>query len=207
MGGVNGPVVVKFGGSFAGSSLLHDWIKAFAQCAGRIVLVPGGGPFANVVRATQSEIGFDHRAAHHMALLAMEQYGRALASLDELLAATDSTDAIELELTAGRVPVWMPSRMAIDAADLAPSWDVTSDSLAAWLTGRIGAGRLFLVKHVGLTASQVRCEDLAAKGIVDKDFPRHFRSGGFAAVLFRPTDSNALVTAIHGAGGGGIAIE
>lgn len=207
MGGVNGPVVVKFGGSFAGSVHLRDWIKAFAECAGRIVVVPGGGPFADVVRSTQSEIGFDDRAAHHMALLAMEQYGRALLSLDGLLAAADSTDVVQRELTAGRVPVWMPSRMANDAADLAPSWDVTSDSLAAWLTGRIGARRLFLIKHVGLSASRVRCDDLVAKAILDKEFPRHFRSGGFAAFLFGPTDSNALVAAIHGASDCGIAIE
>lgn len=207
MDGVNGPVVVKFGGSFAGSAHLRDWIKAFAECTGRIVVVPGGGPFAEVVRSTQSEIGFDDRAGHHMALLAMEQYGRALLSLDGLLAAADTTDVIRRELTAGRVPVWMPSRMAIDAADLAPSWDVTSDSLAAWLTGRIGAGRLFLVKHVGLSAPRVRCDDLVAKGIVDKEFPRHFRSGSFAASLFGPTDSKALVAAIHGARSGGIAIE
>jgi aspartokinase-like uncharacterized kinase len=207
MGGVNGPVVVKFGGSFAGSVHLRDWIRAFAECAGRIVVVPGGGPFADVVRSTQSEIGFDDRAAHHMALLAMEQYGRALLSLDGLLAAADSADVVRRELIAGRVPVWMPSRMAIDAADLASSWDVTSDSLAAWLTNRIGADRLFLIKHAGLSVSRVRCDDLAAKGIVDKEFLRHFRSGGFAAFLFGPADSNALVAAIHGTAGGGIAIE
>jgi 5-(aminomethyl)-3-furanmethanol phosphate kinase len=207
MGGAHGPVVVKFGGSFAGSSLLRDWIKAFAECSGRIVLVPGGGPFADVVRSTQSEIGFDDRAAHHMALLAMEQYGRALLSLDRRLAAADSADGIQRELTAGRVPVWMPSRMTIDAADLAPSWDVTSDSLAAWLTGKIGASRLFLIKRVGLPAARVRCDDLAAKGIVDRDFVRHFRSGSFAAFLFGPTDSKALVAAIQGGSGGGAAVE
>jgi 5-(aminomethyl)-3-furanmethanol phosphate kinase len=207
MDGANGPVVVKFGGSFAGSAHLRDWIKAFAECAGRIVVVPGGGPFADVVRSTQSEIGFDDRAAHHMALLAMEQYGRALASLDHSLTAADSIDVIRGELTAKHVPVWLPARMAIDATDLASSWDVTSDSLAAWLTGKIGARQLFLVKHAGLSAAGVRCDDLAAKGIVDREFVRHFRSGNFAAFLFGPTDSNALVAAVHGAAAGGTAVE
>ncbi len=207
MGGPGGPVVVKFGGSFAGSPHLRDWIKAFAQCAGRIVLVPGGGPFADVVRATQSEIGFDDRAAHHMALLAMEQYGRALLSFDGPLTAADSVDAIQHALTAGRVPVWMPIRMAIDAADLAPSWDVTSDSLAAWLANRIGAARLFLVKHVALSVACARCDDLAAKGIVDSEFVRHFRSGNFAAFLLGAADANALAAAIEGSAGCGIAVE
>jgi 5-(aminomethyl)-3-furanmethanol phosphate kinase len=207
MDGADGPVVVKFGGSFAGSAHLRDWIKAFAQCAGRIVLVPGGGPFADVVRSTQSVIGFDERAAHHMALLAMEQYGRALTSLDDSLAPADSIDVIRRELAATHVPVWMPTRMAVGATDLAPSWDVTSDSLAAWLAGKIGAGRLFLVKHVELATARMRCDDLAAKGIVDKEFVRHFRSGNFAAFLFEPADTSALVAAVHGAAAGGTVVE
>jgi 5-(aminomethyl)-3-furanmethanol phosphate kinase len=207
MGGGDGPVVVKFGGSFARSAHLRDWIKAFAACAGRIVLVPGGGPFADTVRSTQSAIGFDENAAHHMALLAMEQYGRALVSLDGALVAADSADVIRRELAAGRVPVWMPTRMALGAADLTASWEVTSDSLAAWLAGRIGAGRLFLVKHVELSADRARCDDLAAKAVVDKEFVRHFRSNNLATFLFGPTDRDALIAAIRGAADGGIAIE
>ena len=207
MGNSHDPVVVKFGGSFAGSTHLRDWIKAFARCAGRIVLVPGGGPFADVVRSTQSDIGFDDRAAHHMALLAMEQYGQALVSLDGMFVAADSTDAIHRALAVGRVPVWMPTRMALDAADLAPSWDVTSDSLAAWLAGKIGAGQLFLVKRVSLSSRRERCDDLAAKDIVDKDFVRHFKTNNIAAFIFGPAEQDALVAAIQGSAQRGIAIE
>ena len=207
MGTVEGPVIVKFGGSFAGSTHLRDWTKAFVRCAGRIVLVPGGGPFADVVRSTQSDIGFDDRAAHHMALLAMEQYGQALVSLNGVFAAANSRDAIHGALTAGRVPVWMPTRMALDAVDLAPSWNVTSDSLAAWLAGRIGAHKLFLVKHVNLSSKRERCDDLAAKDIIDKDFVRHFKTNNIVAFIFVPTEQDALVAAIQGSAQRGIAIE
>ena len=75
------PTVVKLGGSYAFSSTLKSWIEAVAACAGHVVVVPGGGPFAETVRAAQPKMGFDDRAAHEMALLAMEQYGCALASL------------------------------------------------------------------------------------------------------------------------------
>src|ERR1700729_1518151 len=103
------PIVVKLGGSFAYSDYLRDWIEALAACAGRVVIVPGGGPFADVVRSTQPRMGFDDVAAHHMALLAMEQYGRALVSLNSLLSLADSADAIHRDLAVGRVPVWMPA--------------------------------------------------------------------------------------------------
>ena len=34
-----------------------------------MIVVPGGGPFADAVRASQAEIGFDDAAAHEMAML------------------------------------------------------------------------------------------------------------------------------------------
>lgn len=191
------PVVVKLGGSFACSMHLRDWIEALAACGGRAVIVPGGGPFADVVRTAQSRIGFDDQAAHHMAVLAMEQYGRALAGCDGRLSPADTVDAIRRELGAGRVPVWMPTRMVLDEADIAPSWDVTSDSLAAWLASRIGARRLLLVKHGTSFPDQESAERLAATGVVDKAFPRYFRQSSLHAAILGPADHDRMSAAIR----------
>ncbi len=193
----DGPVVVKLGGSFAFSVHLRAWIEAIAACAGHVVIVPGGGPFADTVRSAQLRMGFDDRAAHDMAIMAMEQYGRALASLDRRLSPADSTEAIRRDLDAGRVPVWMPARMTRLANDIAPSWDLTSDSLAAWLAGMIGARRLFLVKHVEFRPRAVGGDDLAATGVVDKELARQLKISAVDAVVFGPTDHNAAVAAIR----------
>jgi dihydroneopterin aldolase len=193
----DGPVVVKLGGSFAFSVHLRAWIEAIAACAGRVVIVPGGGPFADTVRSAQLRMGFDDRAAHDMAILAMEQYGRALVSLDRRLSPADSTEAIRRELNAGRVPVWMPARMTRLANDIAPSWDLTSDSLAAWLAGTIGARRLFLVKHVAFHSRAVGGDDLAATGVVDQALARQLKKSAVDAVVFGPTDHDAAVAAIR----------
>ena len=67
-----------------------------------MVLVPGGGPFADAVRAAQPRMGFDDRAAHAMALLAMEQYGCALANLAQGLSLAASVAAIRRVLRGGR---------------------------------------------------------------------------------------------------------
>jgi aspartokinase-like uncharacterized kinase len=207
MRGGNGPVVVKLGGSFAFSEHLRGWIEALAACAGRVVIVPGGGPFADVVRSTQPRMGFDDVAAHHMALLAMEQYGRALVSLNSLLSLADSADAIHRDLAVGRVPVWMPARMVLGATDIARSWDSTSDSLAAWLVGRIGAHRLFLVKHGEFRSGRGRFEDLAAMGVVDKSFARHVRMSAGAAFILGPSEHDAAIVAIRGGAAAGVAID
>src|SRR5580765_1014836 len=115
--------VVKLGGSHAFAPHLADWIAAIATHAGRIVVVPGGGPFADAVRAAQPKMGFDDRAAHRMALLAMEQYGCALASGRKRFALAETRAAIDRTLAMGKVPVWLPTRMVLAAPEIPWSWD------------------------------------------------------------------------------------
>jgi 5-(aminomethyl)-3-furanmethanol phosphate kinase len=201
------PVIVKLGGSFAFSAHLRGWIEALADCSGRAIVVPGGGPFADAVRSAQLRIGFDDGIAHHMALLAMEQYGRALAGCNGALSPADSVEAIRDNLNAGRIPVWMPVRMVLDAVDIAASWDVTSDSLAAWLGARIGGERLFLVKHADSLSQPARVEDLAARGILDKAFPGHLRKSSLRAFILGPADYAVASAAIRAGTPAGVAIE
>jgi aspartokinase-like uncharacterized kinase len=140
------PLVVKLGGSFARAGDRAGWLAAIAPLGGRAVLVPGGGPFADAVRAQQPVLGVSDRAAHRMALLAMAQFGIALAEFSPAFQPAASEAAIRAALAAGRVPVWLP--MPDAAPGVAESWDVTSDSLALWLATRLGAARLLLVKQV-----------------------------------------------------------
>src|SRR4029077_3193918 len=175
-------IVVKLGGSLAGSRHLADWVGALASCGGRSVVVPGGGPFADAVRQAQAKIGFSDAAAHHLALLAMEQFGWALASLNSNFRVADSAITIGSALRAGNVPIWSPVKMVLDCREIPPSWDVTSDSLAAWLAGQIGAPQLALVKH-GAPGGPLSAADLAARGIVDRAFPRFLASSGAHASI------------------------
>jgi dihydroneopterin aldolase len=198
----DGPVVVKLGGSFAFSAHLRDWLEALAACAGRVVIVPGGGPFADAVRAAQPRMGFDDGSAHHMALLAMEQFGRALVGLDNfglnnLLSPAASVDAIRRDLAARRVPVWMPAQMVLSATDIAPTWDTTSDSLAVWLAGKLGAGRLIILKHGEFPRGGARVDELVASGIVDLAFARHVRTSGVEVFIFGPSDHGAAAVALR----------
>ena len=138
--------VVKIGGSHSSGPHVRDWLAAIAAEAGAIVIVPGGGPFADAVRSAQTSMGYDDSAAHAMALMAMAQFGRALQSLNPALRLTASRSAISRALRDGKVPVWSPEPMA-HAAALPETWALTSDSLAAWLAGALGARHLLLVKH------------------------------------------------------------
>jgi 5-(aminomethyl)-3-furanmethanol phosphate kinase len=204
MRGARGLTVVKLGGSHAFSAHLRDWLGALATCAGHVVVVPGGKPFSDTVRAAQPRMGFDDRAAHHMALLAMAQYGCALTSLHPGYVLADSLSAIRRVARGGSVPVWSPAPMTLRATDVAWSWDVTSDSLAAWLAGRLGAARLLLVKHVALPEGPLSADELAAQGIVDPAFPGMI--GSLKAFAAGPADHAAAAAAIAGGSPAGVRI-
>jgi 5-(aminomethyl)-3-furanmethanol phosphate kinase len=190
-------VVIKLGGSYAGSVERENWLDAIGCCAGKVVLVPGGGPFADAVRTAQREMGFDDRAAHHIALLAMEQYGRALMSLRPLWKLASSVEDIRNVLADSGVPVWAPAPMVLAAQDLPECWELTSDSLAAWLAGILGVTRLLLVKQVAGSKPSVPAADLAAAGIVDPLFPRFLGASGATAYIAGPADHAAAAAAIR----------
>lgn len=139
-------LVVKLGGSLAAGTLLERWLDAIVAASGRVVVVPGGGPFADAVRALQPRLGFDDATAHALALLAMGQYGLVLAARAPALLPAESPDDIGRALAAGRVSVWLPPRTLGTAEGVPESWDVTSDSLALWLATRLGAPAVLLVK-------------------------------------------------------------
>src|SRR5262245_47296492 len=189
--------VVKLGGSYADAADLQSWLAAIAAAAGYVVLVPGGGPFADAVRDAQRRMGFDDRVAHHMALTAMDQYGCALMSLGRNLTRAASIETIQAAVDCGKIPVWSPAAMVPPAAEIPTSWDVTSDSLAAWLAGKIGAPRLLLVKRIRPTGPPVRVSELMARSLVDAKFPEFLRASGAAAAIAGPADHAAAPAAIR----------
>jgi aspartokinase-like uncharacterized kinase len=187
--------VVKLGGSLAGSSRLVDWLDALAGCGRRVVVVPGGGPFADAVRDAQAAMGFSDDAAHHMALLAMEQYGRALAALRPGFVVAGSLEAIGWARREGAVPIWSPVEMTLQAADIPASWEVTSDSLAAWLAGRVGAAQLLLVKRGAFAGEPRAAADLVARGVVDPAFPRYLAASRAQGFIVGADDPAAVADA------------
>ena len=127
-------VVIKIGGGLLGVSGALETVCEGVAAAGRrqpIVVVPGGGPFADAVRKVEAQYGLSAEAAHWMAVLAMDQYAHLLAERIEGAALVEESGAIAGVLARGRVAVLAPYRW-LRAADALPhSWDVSSDSLAA----------------------------------------------------------------------------
>ena len=181
--------VVKLGGSLANyPDDLKRWLKALAEAGqGKIVIVPGGSFFADWVREAQKKWGFDDVAAHAMGLRAMEQYGLMLCGIQKGLVFARTETEIRKALQENRVPVWLPVQ-TLACENLPPSWDVTSDSLAAWLARRLAAERLVLVKSCPLPEGEMDMAEISRKGIVDAAFPGFVDAAAFNVWLVNRED-------------------
>lgn len=190
--------VVKVGGSLFAGDFLPGWLAALAtHGGGRVVIVPGGGPFADQVRAAQARWRFGDTAAHRMAMLGMAQYGMMLSGLQPGLVVAPDEDAIRLAWRQRSVPVWTPPGVAIQG--LRCDWSLTSDSLAAWLAARLRARQLLLVKSVRIDAPSIGAEELARHGVIDPRLPELLNDARCTCRILAAQDYNLFDAALDGA--------
>jgi aspartokinase-like uncharacterized kinase len=126
--------VLKVGGSLIGpAKALMSALSDLSRRGYSFLIIPGGGPMADLVRALCEKGLLSDEAAHWMAILAMEQYAYILA------------DGIGAVLTAKisrseGLNVLLPYQALLeDDVGLEHSWDYTSDSVAAMVAGRLNA--------------------------------------------------------------------
>jgi aspartokinase-like uncharacterized kinase len=139
--------VVKVGGGL-GRGAGDDALRALCTTLGALgerhplLVVPGGAWFADAVREADRRFALPATTSHHMAVLGMEQFGWLLSDL--IPGAERCADPARAPI--GRTAVLLPAALPLEG--LPAAWEVTSDSIAAWVAGKAGAGRLVLVKEV-----------------------------------------------------------
>lgn len=179
--------VIKLGGSLTHSTGLLDSLERVdRRSRGRsVVIVPGGGAFADQVRMAQGQWRFDDRAAHCMAILAMQQMALLLQALRPNWRIVSAVGEIAEELDRVSVVIWSPRVAELDQGGVPASWEVTSDSLAAWLAARLEAAELFLVKAAPLP-EKAGLEQLQALGVIDRAFHRYNAQATFTTRFLNP---------------------
>ena len=142
-------VVLKVGGSLSQTDALPDLCRQIGQLACRhdLLIVPGGGEFADLVRKYYRGYSLSETTAHHMAILAMDQYGFLLGELTPNSILVNGILGTNEPLS-GSAPVLLPSHWFFESEPLPHSWAVTSDSIAAWVAGQLKAPRLILLKDI-----------------------------------------------------------
>ncbi len=170
--------VIKLGGSLARSTELTHWLSAIAGCAGeKLLLVPGGGAFADLVREFSVSHSLSDSCSHRMAIRAMEQYGLLLLDLAPCLRAVSRCEELDAVFNAGRIPLFMPDQLLLESPEIPASWAVTSDSIGAWLAAETGATDLLLVKSLQPEMQASPVQSLIEAGIVDSAFADYMTTG------------------------------
>jgi len=158
--------VIKVGGSLGRGACLPE-LGARLVKLGRghgLLVVPGGGAFADAVRECDARFSLRPSTAHWMAVLAMDQYGHLLADLLPGCALVRTLGEAQERLAGGGVAVLLPYEVLRQGDALPHSWSVTSDSIAAWLTGQVGARLLVLLKDRHGMASLASAASPASRG-------------------------------------------
>lgn len=114
----------------------------------KLVVVPGGGEFADVVRRLDERFSLSCSESHRMAILGMDQYGLLLSNLTPNSATVNRLEEAESVLASGKLPIFLPSNLLLSEDPLENSWDVTSDSIAAYLASRLGIRKVLLLTDV-----------------------------------------------------------
>jgi aspartokinase-like uncharacterized kinase len=143
--------VIKVGGSLAEHA---EALKALGVELSKIakkhsfIVVPGGGKFADVVREYDKKFNLPPTYSHRLAILSMDQYGLLLSQLILDSCTFDGLEDASRFSDSKRVPVFLPSKLMFQENPLETSWDVTSDSIAAYFACRLHADKLILVTDV-----------------------------------------------------------
>ena len=168
--------VVKVGGGL-GDDALPGVCAALGELGRRhrLLVVPGGARFADAVRDSDLRFDLQPEIAHRMAILGMEQFGWLLSDL--IPGAARCTDLTRI--STGRTSVLLPAGLPLD--ELPASWDVTSDSIAAWVARKAGAERLVLLKAV------------AGADVVDAYFPTALEGARFETWVIAPARLAELI--------------
>ena len=178
-----GTVVVKVGGSLYDLPDLGARLRRWLEKAGTrpTVLVPGGGPTADVVRNLDRRLHLGEEAAHWLALRALSLNAHFLAHLLPGAVVCDGPGACAADPS--RAPLAVLDAHAFARADegrpgcLPHVWDAASDSLAARVAVVARASRLLLLKSVTIPAG-VGWAEAGRLGLVDPLFARVLEQAG-----------------------------
>jgi 5-(aminomethyl)-3-furanmethanol phosphate kinase len=192
------PLVIKVGGSLAETGRLGAILAMIGAARIPVVIVPGGGPFADTVRRLQDEIHFDDAVAHRLAMLAMEQMAECIVSQHSGMKVARSIDEISDAVMDGQIPVWAPLNMIGEDETIEASWAATSDSLSGRLAELLGT-RLVLLKSVDV-GDGASADELSAQGVVDPLFPEIVARAKLSWSIFGPGDDAALAALLAGEG-------
>lgn len=200
-------IILKLGGSLLAKGrelvqFLRDYAKENALS---IVIVPGGGLFAEAVKKLAEKMNIPDDAAHWMAVLAMHQYGLFLAAGEPEIPVIESIQEIR---NAGHICLVLPYKILKADDSLPHTWNVTSDTIAAFIAHKLGEKTLIKVTDVdgifdesGTLIKAIQPNELIKKdhrGCIDVELPHFLLQHDMRCVIVNGNYEERIIDAIEG---------
>ncbi len=166
-------IIIKLGGSLFKQQKITTCLAHIEKIKiqQKMVLVIGGGMFVEQVRIAQKQWNFNDTIAHEMAILAMQQTALFCKSMQPDFEICHFVKTI-LTSTETKI-IWSPKIEELNQFSIPATWEITSDSLSAWLAHVLDAEKLIVVKSAKIKP-KIPISTLIETGILDKKFADFF---------------------------------
>jgi aspartokinase-like uncharacterized kinase len=181
------PLVMKFGGSLY--ERVPDLVPVLRRSSRPLFIVPGGGRYADEVRAAS----LPDDEAHWMAVRAMDKYGEYIGSCG--LATT------KLLRVPDKTMVFLPYRCTQHYDPLPHSWDITSDTIAAWVANELGLDLLILKSVDGIRLNDTLVDSIGEAILTDVVDPcciSYILNHGVRATIMNGSRADIVARFLHG---------
>jgi len=147
--------VIKIGGSLFPESA----ISLINELEGtNTLLVIGGGDFANLIRKYDMEIGFSNDVTHETAINSMDILAKLLNDKFNFTKLAKTINQAVKISNDGQIPILLCSELLLIEDPFEHTWDVTSDSIAAYISHLINAKLLIATNVNGIYTRQPTLE-------------------------------------------------
>ncbi len=216
-------IVIKIGGSLIGNarnlvSTLNDYALTKDE---RILIVPGGGIFADTVRMASEVYDISDEAAHWMAILAMDQYAHYLTDGTPARLVAGIADISSIRAGASVLLVYDLLKKSESESGsgsgsgigIAHTWNATSDTIAGWIASQLDATFIKATDVDGILRDGVQLSEITASELitmvetcVDPELPGLLLSRSMNCRVVNGKNPDQVIDAIGGVSRGTLII-
>lgn len=134
------------------------------------VLIPGGGRLADEIRRLDKTHHLGEVLSHKLGVSTLKVTAQFVTGLSRRFRLALTAEELQQHWTANQYPVLDTTHLILNEPRLPASWDVTSDSIAGWLTSQHPESKLILLKSTDL-GDGISLTEAARQQLVDEHFP------------------------------------
>ena len=198
--------IIKLGGSLQekGREIIR-FLSDYAETkADTVIIIPGGGHFVKWIKELSEQEVISDDAAHWMAVLGMHQYGFYLAD-GSGIAIAESEEELRNVVHIG---LFLPYTLLKEDDSLPHTWNVTSDTIAAFVANKVGETSFIKLTDVdglmddkGLLVRQIHAKAMiknAHTGCVDAELPLFLMQNEMSCTIVNGNFTERIIAVIEG---------